>query len=78
MASRFDKASEHLMTEVDEKACLTPDGQEVEAVKATLVEVDYFLHFPCDLFINNLMLNFFFDASYRSGCYLWLESPSQG
>lgn len=30
------------MIEADEKACLTPDGQEVEAVKATLVEVNPF------------------------------------
>ena len=42
MASRFDKTSEHLMTEADEKACLTPDGQEIEEVKATLVEVNPF------------------------------------
>ena len=39
MAARFDKASEHLVTELDERACLSPDGQEVEAVKATLTEV---------------------------------------
>ena len=42
MAARLDKASEHLMTEVDEKACLTPDGQEVEDVKTTLTEVGKF------------------------------------
>ena len=39
MAAKFDKASEHLMTELDEKACLTPNGQEVEAVQATMTEV---------------------------------------
>ncbi|XP_057247303.1 uncharacterized protein LOC130589766 [Beta vulgaris subsp. vulgaris] len=39
MDARFDKASEHLVTELDEKACLSPGGQEVEAVKATLTEL---------------------------------------
>ena len=39
MAARFDKASKHLMTELDERACLTHDGQDVEAVKATMTEV---------------------------------------
>ena len=38
-AARFGKALEHLMTELDESACLTPDGQEVEVVKATMTEV---------------------------------------
>ena len=39
MAARFDMASEHLITELDGRACLTPDGQEVEVVKATMTEV---------------------------------------
>ncbi|XP_048489967.1 uncharacterized protein LOC125491931 [Beta vulgaris subsp. vulgaris] len=29
MAARFDKASEHLVTELEKKACLSPDGQEL-------------------------------------------------
>ena len=39
MAARFGKASEHLMTELDGKVCLTPDEQQVEAVKVTMTEV---------------------------------------
>ena len=55
MALRLDEASEHLMTEVDEKARLTYDGQEVNVVKASLVEVDsLFRH--CDLFLSNIVI----------------------
>ncbi|KMT07957.1 hypothetical protein BVRB_6g144910 [Beta vulgaris subsp. vulgaris] len=38
LAARFDTASEHLVTELDEMACLTRDGQDVEVVKATMTE----------------------------------------
>ncbi|KMS98303.1 hypothetical protein BVRB_4g093710 [Beta vulgaris subsp. vulgaris] len=41
MATRFVKASEHLMTELDRKACLKLDGQEVEVVKATMTEREF-------------------------------------
>ncbi|KMT06073.1 hypothetical protein BVRB_7g163950 [Beta vulgaris subsp. vulgaris] len=39
MAARFDKASKHLVTELEERACLKPNGQEVEAVKATMTKL---------------------------------------
>ena len=51
MTSRFDKALGHLISEVKEKACMTPDGQKIEAVKATLVEVNFLRYLFCILFL---------------------------
>lgn len=42
------------MAEVDEKGFLTLDGKEIEAVKATLVEVNSFLYLLCNLFVITL------------------------
>lgn len=47
------------MIEVDEKAFLTPDGQEIESVKETLVELNSFSLSPLCFACDNSMLTCF-------------------